>query len=137
MIRRVLALALLMSFLVAPAVVPAQAVAPTRKVVYFDLFENQKVAPKRIYFSANSGTYVRKLAWKDWGAARTVAHGQYVSTCASCDPPRYRKATITFSRLAFCATRNVWYYQRGVLVRPPSEGQTRRVEIGGGVCPSE
>lgn len=137
-----LAVVVLLALLVAPAGPatssvgePAVAREAPRRVVFFDLYYHEKVKPRRIFFTANAGTYVRRLTWSGWGTDRAVAHGQYVSTCASCDPPRYRDATITFSRLRYCATRDVWFYRRGVMVREPSAGQTRRVAISAGSCP--
>lgn len=109
--------------------------ADERRVVFFDLYYQEEVKPKKIFFYANSGPYVRNLSWKGWGTQKAVGRGFYISTCASCDPPRKRAAVLRFRGLKYCATRDVWFYKRATMTRKPSEGQTRTVKISAGSCP--
>ncbi|CAN5131088.1 hypothetical protein BH09ACT12_BH09ACT12_03650 [soil metagenome] len=142
----VAAVALLLGALSAPAALAASpssaraggAGAPVqhqgKDVAYFDLYYNPEVAPKRIFFYANSGPYLRGMHWNNWGTKKTVGRGIYVSTCASCAPPKRRKAVVRFSGLQYCKAQDVFYYKRAKMTRKPSEGQTRTVKISAGTC---
>ncbi|WP_121254264.1 hypothetical protein [Nocardioides ferulae] len=106
------------------------------KTVYFDMFYQQKVAPKRIFLTASSGPYLKRLDWSDWGSRRASATGRYISDCASCPPPAKRSATVRFSKRTFCADEKVRTYRRAVVtVSEPDEGgekTTFRLPMG---CP--
>ena len=105
-----------------------------KDVVHFSLYYDGTVAPKRIFFYANSGPYLRGMHWENWGKKKAVGRGYYISKCASCAPPKRRAAVVRFSKLRYCKPQDVYYYKRGIMKRKPSEGQTRRVSIGGGDC---
>jgi hypothetical protein len=122
------------TLLAAPA--PAGAGAPD--TAYFDMFANPHVAPKRIFLTASSGPWLQALDWRGWGSDEAVAHGVYRSDCASCPPPRKRKATVTFTRPELCTGEGDGYYAygRGVVeLSKPDRGRTKttfRIPMG---CP--
>ena len=144
---RVATLLAVLALLLTAAVTSSSAAAPAERaasdspsqfrgkdVVHFDLFYTGTVAPKRIFFTANSGPYLRGMKWEGWGTKRTVGRGVYVSKCASCAPPKRRAAKVVLSKRRYCEAQDVYYYKRGILTRKPSEGQDRKARIGGGVC---
>jgi hypothetical protein len=114
------------------------AVAETPQTAYFTMFAEPQVAPKRIFLTANSGPWLKRLAWEDWGTDEAVAHGVYMSDCASCLPPKRRTATVTFSRPVLCQGEGAGWsaYRRGVVhVSKPDQGHhktTFRIPMG---CP--
>ena len=122
---------------------PAPAGADTPDTAYFDMFAHPKVAPKRIFLSANAGPWLKALDWTGWGSDEAVARGVYVSDCASCPPPAKRKATVTFTRPVLCTSDDADYpgagyyaYRRGVVeLSKPDRGRTKttfRIPMG---CP--
>lgn len=121
-----------------PAPPPAASGVKTfegKDVVYFDLFYQEQIKPRRIFFTANSGSYLKNLKWTGWGSRKAVARGLYVSECASCGPPVRRKAKIRLLGRTYCETRDVYFYQKAILTRKPSAGQSRRVRVDGAPCP--
>jgi hypothetical protein len=90
----------------------AQAAAP---VAIYDYNGQREVKPATVFLTADAGPYVRKIKWSRWGSKRAVGHGQYVSTCASCAPPRHRAATITLTKLASCHKHGGSSYKVGTL----------------------
>jgi hypothetical protein len=107
-----------------------------KDVVYFDLFYQPEVAPKRIFFTANSGPYLRGMSWNRWGQKKTVGRGYYVSKCASCAPPKRSKAVVRFSKRTYCKKQDLYYYKRATMTRKKLEGKSRTVKISGGTCGS-
>ena len=106
-----------------------------KQVVFINLFYETEMRPARIFFTANSGPYLRNLKWTNWGKARATAHGRYISDCASCGPKRNVKATVKFSKLKYCRTLDKYFYAKALLFRKPREGQDNPARISGGSCP--
>jgi hypothetical protein len=130
------ALALAFSGLTAAS---APATADTPKTVYFNMYAHGTAHPKEIFLTANAGPYLKKLHWKNWGEATTVAHGAYVSDCASCLPPKRRKATVTLSKPVVCKTgegKGLRTYRKAVVtVSKPDKGYTNTTFAIAAGCP--
>lgn len=84
---------------------------PYKKTVYFDMFYQGKVKPSRIFTTANSGPYFKKLRWKDWGKNRTTAKGRFISDCASCGEKENKPARVTMRKLIKCPQQRVMTYK--------------------------
>ncbi|MBM7508433.1 hypothetical protein JOE61_002247 [Nocardioides salarius] len=142
LLASLVAVALLLLAAPAPSsahVAPATAAsdeADTLKTVYFDMFAQQRVKPRRIFLSANAGQYLKRLRWSDWGSATTTAAGTFVSDCASCPPPEKRGAEVRMKRLRSCTKKGVQTYRKIVVtLSEPSEGNdVVRFTLPGG-CP--
>lgn len=118
------------------ALSPGPATSAQPKTVYFDLFYQPHVTPKRIFVTASSGPWMKNLHWEGWGTRKAVAHGAWISDCASCPGPDRRKVKLTFTKPVYCQAQGVRTYRkaRGV-VSVPDEGSTdTHFSIGMG-CP--
>jgi hypothetical protein len=58
--------------------------------------------PSKIFLTADAGPYLEALKWSNWGSSRATASGTYLSMCASCAPPRQRRATVVFHTIINC-----------------------------------
>src|SRR5690242_19432740 len=75
-----------MALFLAGSVTSSAAAKEFKKTALFNLTFTPQVIPNRVFFTANSGPYLKKLKWKNWGEAKTVARGRFISDCASCGP---------------------------------------------------
>jgi hypothetical protein len=114
--------ALLTFLLLAP---PAVAVAPDDgQVVYYNLSEAE-VKPTLIFTAYSSSPTLKVKRWSGWGDATAVGHGIWQSTCASCPPPKRRKAVVELSRIKQCDDGTSYYSKGVVTVAKPDRGATR------------
>lgn len=109
------------------AVNPAPATSSTPRTVYVDAMYDRHVMPKRIFMYANSGPWAKNLHWDGWGTDEAVAHGAWISDCASCLGPDRRQVTIRLVHKVYCPKLGVSTYKRmrGIL-SVPDEGYTDR-----------
>lgn len=112
--------ALLICLLLAP---PATASA-ANGVVYYNLYE-PTVKPRLIFTAFSSAPTMRVRTWRDWGEPTAVGRGTWQSTCASCAPPRTRRAVVTLSRIRTCDDGTRHYSRIVVKVAKPDRGDTR------------
>jgi hypothetical protein len=142
-IRRVLAalVAVLLTAGTFVALNPATAsssppAARSGKTVFFDMYYNPKVAPKRIFMTANSGPWMKNLHWDGWGTGTAVGHGAWISDCASCPGPDRRQVKITFTKRIYCKAQGVHTYRKArVVLSEPDEGYTNRTFSFWNRCP--
>ncbi|MBB6628126.1 hypothetical protein H5V45_12425 [Nocardioides sp. KIGAM211] len=121
-----------------PAAHPGSHAARTvDDVLYFDMYAHGRKEPRRIFLTANSGPYLKKITWKHWGTEKAVGRGVYVSDCASCPPPAHRKAVITLRTVVACAdVVDAHAYKKGrVVLAEPDEGGTDRTFALPAGCP--
>lgn len=97
-----------------------------KKVVYLDYNYQAFVKPGKIFLTANSGPYLRRLKWTGWGTNKAVGRGQYVYDCASCIPKEKKPVTITFRKLIRCKyAPNIRIYRFGKIhVIDPTRNRT-------------
>lgn len=101
LLRVIPAVAALAALLVMAA--SATSAVVQRKLVYLDCCGDVIGArPAKIFLTVDAGPYLTGLRWSGWGANRATAKGTYVSTCASCAPPRRRPATVVFHKIINC-----------------------------------
>jgi hypothetical protein len=106
-------------------------------VVWIDLAGGAKEHPGFIYFTANSGSQVRKVKWKGWGRKRAVGRGTYRVT--SPPPPGGNPkgpARIVAWKPFNCVPefgnregRTVRVYRHAKMLRPVSGGGRKWVDI--------
>lgn len=109
--------------------------ARSNKVVYFDPAYQQSVKPSRIFLTADSGPYLKKLKWKGWGTNKAVGRGRFISDCASCGDYENRAVTITFRKVIYCKAVDVNTYKFGKIhIKDPRRNRTSRFDFGS--CPS-
>jgi hypothetical protein len=114
--------ALLTCLLIAP---PAVAAAPgDGQVVYYNLYDGE-VEPTLIFTAFNSSPTLKVKRWTDWGEATAVGRGTWQSTCASCPPPKRRRAVVELSRIKPCEDGTSYYSKGVVTVAKPDRGETR------------
>jgi len=94
--------------------VPATAKAP-KKTALFNLTHTPQVKPKRYFLTANSGPYVKKIRWRNWGGRRTVGRGRFISDCASCGPKENKPAKLVLWKKVDCKEFGVFTYRYGRL----------------------
>jgi hypothetical protein len=82
-----------------------------KKTVFFDMYYEGQVKPNRIFTTANSGPYFKKLKWKDWGENRAVARGRFISDCASCGEKENKPARVYMRKLIPCPDQKVMTYE--------------------------
>lgn len=104
----------------------AASAASTQKLVYFNL-GSPDVKPKTIFTAFNSSPTIEKITWSGWGTATATGKGIYVSTCASCAPPKHRTAVITLSGRVSCpnGSRYRTYRKATVKVGAPDVGSKK------------
>ena len=100
------------------------------RTVLFSMYAHGYVKPKRVYLSANAGPWLKALQWKGWGTAKAVAHGTYISDCASCPPPKRRTVTLRLSKPVVCTEgegKGLRTYRKAVVtLSAPDQGSTVR-----------
>ena len=97
------------------------------KTVFFDMYYNPKVTPKRIFMTANSGPWMKNLHWDGWSTGTAVGRGAWISDCASCPGPDRRQVKITFSKRTYCKHQDVHAYLKArVVLSKPDEGYDNR-----------
>jgi hypothetical protein len=116
--------ALLSLLLAAPPAVASPDAEGSEAVVYYDLYE-ATVEPRLVHSAVNASPRIRVRTWRHWGAATAVGRGTWVSTCASCAPPRTRRAVVTLSRIRTCDDGTRHYSRIVVEVGRPDRGGTR------------
>jgi hypothetical protein len=114
--------ALLILVLLAPT--PAVAAPAADRVVYYNLSE-ASVKPKTVYTAFSSAPVMVVKRWRSWGGPTAVGRGRWDSTCASCPPPKHRKAVLTLSRIKTCEDGTRYYSKAVVEVAKPDRGDTR------------
>lgn len=124
--------ALLALVLIAPT--PAVAAPAAERVVYYNLSE-ASVQPTTVFTAFSSAPVMVVRTWRHWGAATAVGRGRWDSTCASCPPPRHRKAVLTLSRIRTCADGTRYYSKAVVEVAKPDRGETRTTYRLSTACP--
>lgn len=90
---------------------------PASKAVVFNMYPTPLVQPGRFFFTANSGPYLKDVAWTSWGAPTATGVGTYISECASCGPRQEYEVTITVDRLIDCPPYGAQAYDRLRFVR--------------------
>jgi hypothetical protein len=115
--RGALALGFGVAVLAATAVLlPAGGEAkPAERTAIYDLFGQAQVEPKRIFLTANSGPYIKRLQWSGWGKRRAIGEGIYISDCVSCPPPDRRPAKVVLRKRKPCEKRGGRSYRVGRL----------------------
>jgi hypothetical protein len=130
----------LRSILLAVALLPAFGAVTAQaapRTLFFNLTAEAKERPERVFFQANSGPFLRDLAWTGWGAEGAVGTGSWQLDCtgggSACGtdtgittyPARY-----TLSDLAPCPRfgADATSYRRGV-VEIDEPGGTRTVSF--------
>lgn len=86
-----------------------------KKTALFNLTAEPKVKPTRVFLTANSGPYLKKIKWSNWGSNRTVGRGRFIADCASCGPKENKAMTLTLSKLRPCPKFGVMAYKKGYL----------------------
>lgn len=119
--------------------VPAASAKPAKAPVFWiDLAGTAKQHPGLVFFSANSGSQVRKIKWTGWGKNRTVGHGTYKVT--SPPPPGEKNpkgpAKIVAWKPIKCVPefgnrkgKSVLVYRHARMLRPVPEGGRKWVDI--------
>ena len=105
-----------------------------KKAVFFDMYYQGEVKPNRIFLTANSGPYFKKLKWKNWGENRTVARGRFISDCASCGEKENKPARITMRKLVPCPKLKVNTYKY-IKLKVIDPDRPHRVAKWRGACP--
>lgn len=106
---------------------------PAATAIVFNMYPTPLAQPGRFFFTANSGPYVKDLAWTGWGQPTATATGTYVSDCASCGPRQEYAVTVTVDRLVDCPPYGAKVYNRLRFERAggPAPGDPRRRRISG------
>lgn len=107
-----------------------------KKVVYFDYNYTPSVKPNKIFLTANSGPYLKKLKWTGWGTNKAIGRGRFIADCASCFPKTNKRVTVYFRKLITCKyAPNVKIYRYGKFhIKDPTR---KRVHQWNGNCPSK
>jgi hypothetical protein len=108
--------------------------AEFRKTVFFDMYYQQHVKPRRIFTTANAGPYFKKLKWKNWGKNRTTARGRFISDCASCGEKENKPARIIMRKKIPCKRLGVNTY-RIIRLNVIDPDRPNRWIIWRGSCP--
>jgi len=108
--------------------------AEYKKTVFFDMYYQGEVKPRRIFTTANSGPYFKKLRWKNWGDNRTVGRGRFISDCASCGEKENKAARITMRKLIPCPKLKVNTY-KFITLKVFDRERPNRVVKWPGDCP--
>ena len=124
--------AVLLTLLVALAgafSVPATAKAP-KKTALFNLTYTPQVKPTRYFLTANSGPYVKKIKWKNWGSNKTVGRGRFISDCASCGPKENKPAKLVLWKKVNCKEYGVYTYKYARLrVIDPTRNRVTEIPV--------
>ena len=102
-----------------------------KKVAVFNLSETPKVKPSRIFLSADAGPYIKSISWSNWGKAKTVGRGRFISDCVSCGPKENKPAVITLWKLETCKSPKVRSYRFGkIRVVDPTRKRVAPLPLG-------
>jgi len=117
-----------------------------KNVHWLDLNGSSSQAPKRVFFTANSGGFVKKIKWKRWGRNRTVGRGTF-GTTAPCNgrPCPKGPARLVLRKPVRCTPafgnkqgKKIRVYRRGTLYYPKWNGKRLVANIsdrtGWGAC---
>ena len=110
-----LILVTILALSLAGSVTSAATAMPFQKTALFNLTYEPKVKPNRVFLTANSGPYLKKIEWSEWGSNRTVGRGRFISDCASCGPKENKPMKLTLYKLRPCPKYHVMAYKKGYL----------------------
>ena len=115
-------------------------------VYWLDLGGSSSRAPKRVFFTANSGGFVSGMKWKRWGKKKTVGRGTF-GTTAPCNgrPCPKGPARLALRKPVRCTPtfgdkegKRIRVYRRATLYYPNWNGKRLVANIsdraGWGVC---
>lgn len=117
----------------------AGASRPRHQPVYWiDLGGTASQHPDYVFFTANSGGYMKDVTWRHWGAHKTVGRGTF-GTTAPCNPDQDctpAPARITMTKPVRCTPefgskkgRTIRVYRHATIVYPDFQGGTARADI--------
>lgn len=142
----VLALTAFAAFALSVQASPASHHKVKGTVYWLNLAGGSSVAPKRVYYTANSGGYMKKIRWKHWGARKTVGRGRF-GTTAPCNGPCHpgparmvlRKPVTCHPAFGDKEGKKIKVYRKGTLYYPdPYTGKRRATSLtyrtGWGAC---
>jgi hypothetical protein len=130
---RIILIALMAVFL-AGSVTSTATAKPFKKTALFNLTYVPQVKPSRVFLTANSGPYLKKIKWSKWGTNRTVGRGRFISDCASCGEKENKPMTLTLYKLRPCPKYHVMAYKKGYLKIKDPEDPSRGTSLPLG-CP--
>jgi len=117
-----------------------------KNVYWLDLSGSSSRAPGRVFFTANSGGFVKNLNWKRWGTRKTVGRGTF-GTTAPCNgrPCPRGPARLVLRKPVRCTPafgdkqgKRIRVYRRGTLYYPKWNGKRLVANIsdrtGWGAC---
>jgi hypothetical protein len=113
--------------------------AKHKRVYWISLSGDASQHPHRVYFTANSGGYMKHVTWTDWGKRKAVGRGTFGTTspCGGEMPPcpdgpakmvlrKPVKCTPTFGTKK---GKTVLVYRHARLTYPDGEGGTLHADI--------
>ncbi len=127
--RRRLPAVLLSAMVVSAVFAPAASAAP--KTVIFNMYPSPLTQPVRVFFQANSGPFLDKLVWSDWGADTATGTGTWRldcsnggGGCAPGDPSLEYPARYVLSNLGPCPRfgKTAQSYRDGVVTVDRPDG---------------
>lgn len=129
-IRNIVLLLGLFALLAGSFSAQATAKSPHKKTALFNLTYTPQVKPTRYFLTANSGPYVKKIKWKDWGTGKTVGRGRFISDCASCGPKENKPAKLVLWKKVYCKAYGVYTYRHARLrVVDPSRNRVTPIAV--------
>ena len=109
----------------------ASAKARPLPVKIFNLTDKPLYKPADFFLTANSGPYLTKLKWRDWGSRKTVGRGRFISDCASCGPYENKQVTFTLSGIEKCGKYRIRTYKHAVIhVIDPERRRVLKFALG-------
>ncbi len=108
-----------------------------QKVYWIDLAGQASQHPERVYFTANSGGYMKDVNWRHWGKHKTIGRGTF-GTTAPCNgsPCPAGPAKITMRKPVKCTPefgnkkgKTVRVYRHAKLEYPDGQGNTETANI--------
>lgn len=112
--------------------------ARPKPVYWIDLFGYAAQHPRRVFFTADSGGYMKRIRWTHWGWRKTVAHGIFGSS-APCNPGQDctpAPATMWLRRPVRCTPefgplegKKVLVYRHARIAYPDFQGGTAHADI--------
>jgi len=113
--------------------------AKHKRVFWIDLAGAASQHPRYVYFTANSGGYVKNVTWTKWGKKRTVGKGTFGTTapCGGEMPPCpdgpakmvLRKPVRCTPEFGEKKGKTVRVYRHARITYPDGEGGTLRANI--------
>ncbi len=126
--------------------VAASPAAKQKDVYWLSLSGGSSIAPDYVFFTANSGGFVKNLKWKHWGARKTVGRGTF-GTTAPCNgrPCPKGPARLVLRKPVRCTPatgdkqgKRILVYRKGFLHYPKWNGKRLVANVsdrtGWGVC---